>query len=160
MKGLTTALLERVCRIFLELAYPEGHSTIPSPQNAYLDLDAAQLPESVLIPPLCQELRRRDGGRRGYVLRLGSARYPHLKLQIVDQEDTGCVFSVDTHDGFSIDTAHPDAARWTELQTANRRLKEQIEGAWEEAGLLTFNALLRREAGLSPQALAEVRQQR
>jgi hypothetical protein len=32
-----------------------------------------------------------------------------------------------------------------ELQTANRRLKEQIESAWEEAGLLTFNGLLRRE---------------
>ncbi len=150
MKGLTTALLERACRIFLELAYPEGRSTIPRPQNIYLDLDITQPLESVLVPPVCQGLPRRDGGLRGYTLRLGSARYPHLKLQIVDHDDVGCVFSVDTHDGFSLDTAHPDAARWTELQTANRRLKEQIEGAWEEAGLWTFNALLRRELAGNP----------
>lgn len=145
MNGLTTALLERACRIFLERAYPEGRHAIPPPKIDFLVLDAEQPPETVLIPPVCQPLPRRDGGPRGYSLRLGSSVHPHLKLQIADQEGVGCVFSVDTHDGFSVDPAHPDAARWTELQTANRRLKEQIERAWEEAGLLTFNALLRRE---------------
>lgn len=145
MKGLTTTLLERACRIFLECAYPEGRSAIPSPQNAYLGLDTAQPLETLLVSPVCQRLLRRDGGLRGYALRLGSARYPYLKLQIVDHDDVGCVFSVDTHDGFSLDPAHADAARWTELQTANRRLKEQIESVWQEAGLLTFNGLLRRE---------------
>jgi len=36
-------------------------------------------------------------------------------------------------------------ARWREFQAAHRRLKEGIERAWGKAGLLTFNALLRRE---------------
>jgi hypothetical protein len=145
MKGLTIALLERACRIFLERAYPDGAHAIPPPKKSFLALDPAQPAESALVPPLCQPLWRRDGGLRGYSLRLGSTLYPHLKLQIVDHADTGCVFSVDTHDGFSCDPSLPDATRWMELQTANRRLKEQIESAWEEAGLLTFNGLLRRE---------------
>jgi hypothetical protein len=145
MKGLTTALLERACRIFLERAYPEGHDTIPPPKNSFLALDPSQPAASVLVPPVCQPLPRREGGLRGYALRLGSALHPHVKMQIVDHEDAGCVFSVDTHDGFPSDLSPTDTIRWTEWQAANRRLKEQIERAWEEAGLLTFNGLLRRE---------------
>ncbi len=145
MRGLTTALLKRACQIFLDRAYPEGRDTIPPPKDRFLALDAEQPLESALIVPVCQPLFRRDGGLRGYALRLGSARHPHLKLQIVDHEDAGCVFSVDTHDGFKLSSSDPDAARWLELQAANRRLKEEIERAWEEAGLLTFNELLRRE---------------
>lgn len=145
MKGLTTLVLERACRIFLERAYPLGPAAIPPPQNRFVALDVAQPVESVLVPPVCQPLLRRDGGLRGYALRLGSVLHPHFKLQIVDHDEDGCVFSVDTHDGLSLDPSHPDAARWAELQTANRRLKEEIERAWEDAGLLTFNGLLRRE---------------
>lgn len=145
MKGLTTALLTQACRIFLNRAYPQGPETIPSSTKRFLTLHADEPLESVLIPPICQALPQREGGGSGYALRLGSARHPHLKLQIVDQKDAGLIFSVDTHDGFSLDSSHPDAARWAELQAANRRLKEDIERAWEEAGLLTFNALLRRE---------------
>jgi len=145
MKGLTTALLKLACQIFLDRAYPAGRDTIPPPKNRFLTLDVGQPLVTELMPPVCQPLPRREGGVRGYVLRLGSARHPHLKLQIVDHQDAGCVFSVDTHDGFSLDSSHPDAARWLELQAANRRLKEEIERAWEEAGLLTFNGLLRRE---------------
>jgi len=145
MRGLTTALLERACRLFLERAYPQGTDTIPPPKNSFFALNVAQSVESVLLPPVCQPIVRSDGSLRGYTLRLGSAAHPHVKLQIMDHDDAGCVFSVDTHDGFSLDPPHPDAARWSEFQAANRRLKEQIERAWEEAGLLTFNALLRRE---------------
>jgi len=141
MKGLTTPVLERACRIFLERAYPHGAQTIPPPKNSFLALDVAQPVESVLVPPVCQPLMRPDGGLRGYALRLGSVLHPHLKLQIVDHDESECVFG----DGLSLDPSHPDAACWAELQTANRRLKEEIERAWEEAGLLTFNGLLRRE---------------
>jgi hypothetical protein len=149
MKGLTTALLARACRIFLERAYPQGPDTIPPPKKHFFALDMAQPVESVLVPPVCQPLLRRDGALRGYTLRLGSALHPHCKLQIVDH-DEGCVFSVDTHDGFFIDPTHPEAARWRTFQETNRRLKEEIERAWEEAGLLTFNALLRRELARPP----------
>lgn len=144
MKGLTTALLKQACQLFFERAYPEGRDTIPPLKKHFLAFDTDQPLESVLTPPMCQPLPRREGGLRGYALRLGSARHPHLKLQIVDHEDAGCVFSVDTHDGFTLDSSDPDAARWLELQADNRRLKEEIERAWEDAGLLTFNGLLRR----------------
>lgn len=145
MNGLTTALLDRACRIFLQLAYPQGGDTIPSPQNAYLSLCTGQPLEELLVSPVCQPLRSRDGSLRGYTLRLGSAAHPHLKMQIVDHAEAGCVFGVDTHDAVSLDPRHPDASRWNTLQTSNRQLKERIERAWEEAGLWTFNALLRRE---------------
>jgi hypothetical protein len=66
-------------------------------------------------------------------------------LQVVGQGEQDLVFSVDTHDQIRVDPKHPDALAWAELQNANRKLKEKIERAWEAAGLLTFNALLRRE---------------
>ena len=61
-----------------------------------------------------------------------------------------CVFAVDTHDAYSTEHSqappdHPDAAGWHELQSANRALKEKIEEAWDAAGILTHNGLLRLE---------------
>jgi hypothetical protein len=85
------------------------------------------------------------GEIRGYAFRLGSTVFPHLKLQVVGQSDGELVFSVDTHDQVRVPLGHPDAAAWAQVQAANRKLKEEIEHAWEAAGLLTFNALLRRE---------------
>jgi hypothetical protein len=77
---------------------------------------------------------------------LGSEHYPHLKLEVVrPQPKADWVFTVDTHDGFSFGAAHPDASGWRTLQINNRKLKEQIERAWEANGLLTFNGLLRRD---------------
>jgi hypothetical protein len=141
MNGLTTPLLDRACRIFLERAYPDGSPTIPPPIRSYFDLRADRPLEALLVPPVCQPLPAQSG----YVLRLGSALHPHLKLRIADHGDAGCVFTVDTHDAISLDRSDPDATRWTQFQQSNRELKEQIERAWEAAGLLTFNALLRRE---------------
>ena len=145
MNGLTTALLDQACRIFLELAYPDGRHTIPPPKGVFLSLPLEAPLEMVLRPPLCHPLPARSGGIRGYALRLGSAAHPHLKLQIVSHEDGSCVFSVDTHDAVFLDPRDPNSGRWNQLQQSNRELKERIERAWEEAGLLTFNALLRRE---------------
>ena len=70
---------------------------------------------------------------------------------IAQQEETNqdhgesWVFSVDTHDAVRVEPNHPDAPRWAQLQRANQRLKEQIEHAWAASGLLTFDALLRRD---------------
>jgi hypothetical protein len=145
MPVLTTALLGQACRIFLNLAYPAGASSVPPPRNAYLDIAPEQSLQSFLVPPVCQTLTAPGGGFRGYALRLGSAAYPHLKMQVIDcDQNATWVFSVDTHDALRLDANHPDAPGWAELQAANRRLKEQIERAWEASGLLTFNGLLRR----------------
>jgi hypothetical protein len=146
LEGLTTAILGRACRLFLTLAYPEGPATIPPLKKPYFNPPAEQPVQDLLKPPVCAELHNRDGGLRGFALRLGSATYPHIKLQVVHHKVLGpCVFSVDTHDELDLDPDHPDAAGWAQLQIANRQLKERIECAWEADGLLTFNASLRKE---------------
>jgi hypothetical protein len=143
MRGLTVALLDRACRIFLHRAYPEGPHTVPAPKARYLSLDPAEPIEAVLTPPVCEVLRVPGGGLRGYALRLGCTGFPHLKLQVVAQGEAW-VFAVDTHDQIKLDPGHPDAPGWRQLQANNRRLKEEIERDWEADGLLTLNALLRQ----------------
>ena len=165
MPGLCADLLGQACRIFLRLAYPSGESGIPATKRAYLDISDEPDWEPLLKPPVCQVLPRltclgdpsfdplpgsgkgqeERAGIRGYAFRLGSHVFPHLKLQVVGQSDGELVFSVDTHDQVRVPLGHPDAAAWAQVQAANRQLKEEIEHAWEAAGLLTFNALLRRE---------------
>ena len=86
-----------------------------------------------LLP--AQEISSRRDSPRGYEFRLGSSRFPHLKLRAQLMEHAGSpvwVFTVDTHDGFSRSCPqpppnHPEAAAWLELQEANRRLKHAIE---------------------------------
>jgi hypothetical protein len=152
MPGLCPDLLSQACRIFLGLAYPGEESSIPAAKRAYLRIPGEPDLELLLKPPVCQVLPRLPclgespaEGIRGYAFRLGSHVFPHLKLQVVGQGDGEVVFSVDTHDQVRVPLGHPDAAAWAQVQAANRQLKEEIEHAWEAAGLLTFNALLRRE---------------
>ncbi len=148
MKGLTTPLLARACRIFLTLSYPDGPGTIPPPRQSYFNMDPGLSLESFLAPPVCQALVVPETGNPKLAFRLGSAVFPHLKLQILDCDNQGTlVFAVETHDAFRPDSGHPDAAAWAQLQLANRLLKEQIEHAWEKEGFLTFNALLKRKLG-------------
>jgi hypothetical protein len=146
MTGLTTALLGRVCRTFLTLAYPSGPASIPPAKRRFLELAGDEPLEPLLVPPLCEVLCTPEGALRGYALRLGREGYPHLKLQVIGADlGVGCVFAVDTHDTLRLEPGHPDAERWQKLQAANCALKEQIERAWDEEGVLTFNGLLRRE---------------
>jgi hypothetical protein len=148
MKELPTALLARACHTFLTLAYPGGPQTIPAGKRPFYELSGAEVLPPLLAPPVCEVLRTPEGRQRGYAWRLGSAHFPHLKLQLTQAEDSGSwVASVDTHDAFHFGADHPDAPAWTRLRAANAKLKEQIEQAWEAAGLLTFNGLLRRALG-------------
>jgi hypothetical protein len=151
MNGLTSALLGRACRIFLELAYPGGPETIPAKRRVYLDLTPDQ-PLEAFLPPAAaatgigQVLPASGGRSRGYAFRLGSAAFPHLKLQVIDYDNgSALVFTVDTHDAFlpGMNPNHPDAKAWRLLQETNRKLKEQIEHAWEREGFTTFHTLLR-----------------
>ena len=151
MPGLTCAALGEACRIFLGHAYPQGEETIPGPRRSYLRIHSGQPLDPLLKSPICQALPTQNGRQGGWSFRLGSACYPNLKLQVVDCEGAGAlVFCVDTHDGMlPRDPNHPDADRVAALQAANRQLKEKIEEAWEAAGLLTFNGLLRRQLAAS-----------
>jgi hypothetical protein len=156
MQDLTTDLVGSACRTFLALAYPGGEETIPPPRRVYLLLPPGQcLADFLIATPaarvLCQPMRDDQGNTVGQAIRLGSATFPHLKVRVQrvrQSEPAVWVFSVDTHDAFSKDSLrpppdHPEAAEWMRLQTLNQQLKEQVEHAWEQAGLYTFNRLLR-----------------
>jgi hypothetical protein len=159
MQELTTDLVGRACAIFLDLAYPGGETTIPPRRRVYRALPPGQvlrdfLCQSADAQSVCQTLADRKGRAIGVAIRLGSADFPHLKLKVQRLEPhdgvAEWVFGVDTHDSFSphspqAPAGHPEAEAWARLQRANQKLKEQVEHAWEQAGLLTFNGLLRRE---------------
>jgi hypothetical protein len=146
MKGLKAALFGRACRTFLRLAYRDGPAAVPPGKSAFLQIPADEPLEPFLRPPICEVLHTPEGRCRGYAFRLGSSGYPHLKLQAVSHDGgINYLFAVDTHDAFKLDPAHPDAVGWKKLQLANQELKVQIERAWEQEGLPTFNGLLRRE---------------
>jgi hypothetical protein len=147
MAPFDTPLLGLACRIFLDAAYADDPRSIPPAIAPYTDLPAQGPPAG---------WRETDGvyhalPQGAFTLRLGSAAYPHLKLRVQTMptaKGTLRVFAVDTHDSFSSAASqppagHPEAAAWQALQEANRALKEKIEAAWEAAGLLTLNGLLR-----------------
>ena len=149
----STPVFARACRIFLELAYPAGAASIPPHKRAY-----GEIPDDASIADYLAPAARAQGVCQRLsddccTFRLGSARYANLKMKVQCVADGGmshCVFAVDTHDAFSKEHAqpppgHPDAAAWLELQNVNRALKEKIEAAWDEAGVLTHMGLLRAE---------------
>jgi hypothetical protein len=145
--------LAQACRIFMELAYPEGADTIPANKRPYADLPidasaADYLPPAPCAVAVCQDLSKLKGGLRGYEFRLGSSAHPHLKLRVqpMDFHDRDVwVFSVDTHDRFLLATPHLDpdeAQKFHDLMESNRQLKHQIEDALALAGFLTPKGML------------------
>jgi hypothetical protein len=157
MNGLTTAQFSLACRTFLTLAYPGGEKTIPEKKRLYLNIPpdadlAAMLPPAAAAQGIGQVIKGEDGAFRGYAFRLGSATFPHLKLQVTGYDFDTCVFAVDTHDALPRVGGMPapgdqEFELWTALQKSNRQLKERIERAWEQSGLWTFNKLLRLDVG-------------
>src|SRR6266542_2108135 len=107
MTGLTTALLQQACQVFFSLAYSPNPDSVPPKKRLYLNIPPEK-PLSSLLPPvappdICQAVPDPNGGVRGYAFRLGSSRFPHLKLQVVRcEQGPECVFSVDTHDAVSL----------------------------------------------------------
>lgn len=145
MKELATPLLSQACRLFLALAYPDGEESIPESRRAFLHIEDGDDVQNWLHPPICQPILGTDGVQ-GFAWRLGCRHFPHLKLRATNQDHgESWVFSVDTHDTVVLESNHPDARNWAQLLDSNQRLKHAIEMAWEEAGLLTFRALLRRD---------------
>jgi hypothetical protein len=144
LRGLRIDVLRRAVEIYLEHAYPSGQPPeVVRRRLQWVDnVDATKL----LTPPSFERVAKSvDGKPPIFALRLGNARYPHMKLQVQPwQNADGFLLSVNTHDQvLSLDPAASDAAAFRELQAENQRLKESIEAAWDGAGLPTFNRYLR-----------------
>lgn len=144
LHGLRLDLLRQAIDFYLKLAYPSGE--YPEPVRRRLawpeGITAAQL---LTRPPF--ERAGIGPGREEpiFALRLGNARYPHMKLQIQPwPNEAGFMISVNTHDqilGLGADDA--DSQEFRDLQAFNQQLKEVIEQAWDDAALPTFLRYLR-----------------
>jgi hypothetical protein len=158
MQRLSTDLVRQACAIFLSLAYPGGEASTPEKRRRLLHLPSdrlmvEQIAGDAPLQECCQVIPAQGDAVRMVLIRLGCCHYPNLKLKVQlvgEGREADWLFGVDTHDSFSANCFlpppdHPDAAAWRKLQADNAALKQKIEAAWDHAGLLTFNGLLRRD---------------
>ncbi len=136
---LTAFDVRRAVDVYLALAYPAGCGKTPRFERA--SLDGAKSLQALL--ELFEAPRKNEAlCTRRYALRLGNARYPHMKLVVQEYLVAGeFFFSVDTHDNLDVKPGMPDHASFLELRTYNRALKHSIEQAWHQSGLPTYGEL-------------------
>jgi hypothetical protein len=137
--------LRRAIEIFLDRAY--GPS-VPPRAARFLppdDFDPARW--------LMSDVTERDppdappANVRSFALRIGNARYPHMKLRLSrPPNDDTFVFSVDSHDAFLCAPAgSPDRQELEELKRHNAAVASAVLSAWDAEGLLTERNYLRQQ---------------
>jgi hypothetical protein len=148
-------LLRRAVDVYLPIAYPSGE--LPEVVRRRLEWDPGADARTLFSGPPFERANRAGAGKSPvYALRLGNARYAHMKLQVQPWPNAaGFILSVNTHDQvLALDPNAADVAAFRALQAENQRLKEAIESAWDAAGLPTFLRYLReyieRRAGEAP----------
>ncbi|MCA1685765.1 MAG: hypothetical protein LC745_07205 [Planctomycetia bacterium] len=144
LHDLRIDVLRQAVAIYMRLAY--GDDDPPEVVRRRLDWDPSHDAKALLSqPPFERAGKSKSTGTTIYALRLGNARYPHMKLQIQPWPNhAGFLLSVNTHDQVqAIDPASGDMPAFRALQAENQRLKEVIEQAWDDAGLPTFLRYLR-----------------
>jgi hypothetical protein len=136
-------LLRRAVEIYLCIAY--RGSEPPMAVRRRLEWTPGVAPDALLTGPPFERVGKSPTEKPIVALRLGNARYPHMKMQIQSWDcPGGYLLSVNTHDhALALDPSAPDAEAFMALQAENQRLKVEIEQAWNEAGLPTFLGYLR-----------------
>jgi hypothetical protein len=137
-----------VLRAAVDLYMAHAYEGTSPPENVRARLTWGAEPNAQDLlnkPPFECSGKNKASGTAIYALRLGNARYPHMKLQIQPWPNSaGFLLSVNTHDQvLSIDPGAAGMAEFRSLQEENQRLKEVIEQAWDDAGLPTFLRYLR-----------------
>jgi CheY-like chemotaxis protein len=135
LADVTPELFEKALALYLERAYPGG----ALPPRARIDVSGLATSSDVLRL-FAKEPRPNPGGEAlgAYVLRLGNARYPHMKLALMEFLDLGeWMWTVDTHDHAPVPPGSPDWGRWQELRLFNLRVKADVEKAWRQNGIPT-----------------------
>jgi hypothetical protein len=144
LQDLRIDVLRAAADLYMEYAY--SGATPPENVRARLAWETESNARDLLSkPPFECAGRNKSTGTGIYALRLGNARYPHMKLQIQPWPNSaGFLLSVNTHDQvLAIDPAGAGMVQFRALQEENQRLKEVIEQAWDDAGLPTFLRYLR-----------------
>lgn len=134
--------LRRAIDLYLTEAYPSGK--VPDPVRARLNWPDGVAAEALLGAAPFERVSK-PGTPPIYALRLGNARYPHMKLQVQAWPwPAGYILSVNTHDQIlGLDPNAPDADAFRALQAENARIKDAIESRWDGAGLPIFLRYLR-----------------
>ena len=141
--GLRLDLLRQAIEIYLKVAYPAAEP--PPAVRRRLDWPDGIAPGDLLGRPPFERVGRSPDDRPIFALRLGNARYPHMKMQVQPWDGKDAfLLSVNTHDhALALDLKADDAEAFMALQAENQKLKLAIEQAWDEAGLPTFPRYLR-----------------
>jgi hypothetical protein len=146
--------LRRAVEIYLGIAY-RGSEPPPAVRRR-LEWPPGIDSNALMMGPPFERVSKVPNEKPIVALRLGNARYPHMKMQIQPWDcPDGYLLSVNTHDhALALDPSAPDAEAFMALQAENQRLKVEIEQAWNEGGLPTFPRYLRdylnRHGGAPP----------
>lgn len=142
---------------------------LPSPRQIHLAISiylrhayGGDTPRGVidLLPPedfqprqwLMSDAVERDPGNaplhavRSFMLRLGNAQYPHMKLRLSrTPREAAFMFSVDAHDAFLLcPVTSPDYEPLQELKRFNAAVSAKVLKEWDAAGLPTERNFLRQ----------------
>ena len=143
MLDISFDMVREAIAVFLSCAYPSGK--LPEVVRRRIGLDGTR-PVAELLngPPFERYVAEAPFHCTVYALRLGSADYPHLKMEIRPFPNRcGFVFWVNTHDQFfTPDEQYAEADRWRQLLQRNRELKQAIERAWAVRKLPTFTTAM------------------
>ena len=142
LRDLDLNELRRAVAIYLSHAYATGE--VPAAVLRRLDWPEAADPAELLSRPPFERVNK-AAAPPIHALRLGNAKYPHMKLQVQPWPTThGYMLSVNTHDQVAeLDPSSPGSEAFRNLQAENARIKDAIEHAWDEAGLPIFLRYLR-----------------
>lgn len=145
LKDFSRAMLEQAVRLYLEEAY--GPASVPQVVQGRLAWPSGETLEALAaagafdrmpadVPPAQADRLR---------LRLGNARYPHMKFgadRVADSTDW--VLTADCHDRQLMAVVQEsERAALEALLRHNNDLKTRIERRWTEAGLPTFERYIR-----------------
>jgi len=135
LDGISAATVRRAVEIYLDQAYP-GSSRWRAPK---MDLSGPGNAER-LLPRFGDESEKQsDRQVHRYVLRLGNARYPHMKLVLEESIlENEYAFMVDTHDNLKVSPDAPDYDRWNQVRAHNRDLADRIEERWRDNSVPTL----------------------
>lgn len=145
LEDLTPDDILRAVEIYIERAWPDKS------KSRY---DLGKLQGKATLEELFAEFSnprsdRKERSQQRYTLQLGNSAYPFMKFVVQEYLlDAEFFFSVDTHDEHvDVSEDDPDHEGWQQIKRRNVVLKEEIEGAWHEAGLPTHEDLLRLAEG-------------
>jgi hypothetical protein len=135
----TRAEVLRAVEIYLSVAYPDEP---PSAVRARLDT-LRSIPDEDFYESAVLE-HERVVRPSVYKLRMGNPFYPHMRMIIERAPDgRGYLFRVDTHDKHCVPAAQSrDYNSFCKLMERNQLLAQQIEAAWADAGIPTFQGFV------------------